>query len=92
MKSVIYKYLVQTQREFALEIPDGRYEVLDVQMQQAAAVLWIRVSADPAAPKIKRWFWLLPTGMEFDDDHVTLKYVGTFQPTDKLTFHLFETT
>lgn len=92
MKSIIYKYPVTVISTFPLELPDGPFEVLAVQMQEQAqgrdlAMMWVKVNADPAVPKVTRMFRICPTGTSFDDEGLT--YVGTFQPQHGLVFHLF---
>jgi hypothetical protein len=93
MKSVIWKFPIPAEGTFKLDLPEGPYRPLAVQMQHVqqgvdVATLWIHVSADPNARKLKRTFHVVPTGQPFDDEG--LLYVGTFQPASHLVFHLFQ--
>ena len=93
MRSVIWKFPVPAQGDFTLDLPEGPCAPLDVQMQldhrdgTRKPHLWVRVSADQKARKTKRQFFVVGTGIEFDAEGLT--YVGTFQPTSSLVFHLF---
>jgi hypothetical protein len=87
--SVIWKFLVQVKERFALELPEGDYQPLAVQLQHGHPMIWISVNADPTAKKVKRGFLIIPTGLSFNPKHV-VRYLGTFQQTPDLVFHLYE--
>jgi hypothetical protein len=87
MISVIWKFPVPAQDEFTLDLPEGPCLPLTVQLQRSDPTLWIRVSANPNARKTRRTFRVVATGQPFNDEG--LLYVGTFQPSPDLVFHLF---
>lgn len=79
----IYKYDVPSTGEFEISAPLG-FTPLTVQLQNSMPVLWAIV--DPATKWTTHTFRLVATGEEFDD--APYRYVGTFQPTTILVFHL----
>ncbi len=89
MKKVIWKYVITRQTEFTIDIPEGGFECLSVQMQNNEPCMWLIV--DPTQRKVPHKFLLMSTGQEFDrDDPSLMSYLGTFQPVNGLVFHLFE--
>ena len=56
-------------------------------MQNGRPQLWALV--EPENPKQLKLFRLAGTGYDVDDEKL-LRFVGTFQPTPELVFHLFE--
>lgn len=87
MKRVIWKYPISARAEFTLEMPEGRFELLSVQMQGSEPCMWVVV--DPAQRKTPHKFRVVPTGEEFERTP-DLVFLGTFQPINGLVFHLFE--
>lgn len=87
MKSVIWKYPISARAEFTLEMPEGRFELLSVQMQNGEPVMWAIVN--PTQRKTLHKFRVVPTGEEFERTDLH-RYLGTFQPVNGLVFHLFE--
>lgn len=89
MPKIIWKYLIQRASEFTLDMPEGGFEFLSIQMQHGAPCMWVLV--DPGQRKVPHRFRVLPTGQEFDrDDPTRMPYLGTFQPVVGLVFHLFQ--
>lgn len=89
MKKVIWKYPIPRALEFTLNMPEGRFEFLSIQMQNDEPCMWVLV--DPGQRKVSHTFRILPTGLEFHrDDPTRMPYIGTFQPVNGLVFHLFE--
>lgn len=85
--TVIYKYPVQIDDEFALELPDGA-QVLTVAMQNGEPWLWAMVKT--GSPAKTRWFRIIGTGNPIDDA-AQLAFVGTFQMRGgTMVWHLFE--
>jgi hypothetical protein len=80
----IWKYEVLIDDNFKIEMPSDS-ELLSVQMQGGEPKLW--VLCDPKKDKVKRKFRLFGTGHEISGN---LKFVGTFQYSSVLVFHLFE--
>lgn len=87
MKRAVWKYPISARAEFTLDMPEGRFEFLAVQMQGPEPCMWVVV--DPTQRKVPHKFRVVPTGEEFEktDD---LVYLGTFQPLNGLVFHLFQ--
>ena len=84
---IIYKYPVEVDDEFTVELPEGA-RVLSVDTQHGEPVMWAMV--DPTAPTSKRAFRVIGTGHPIDDAD-ELSFVGTFQLRGgSLIFHLFE--
>jgi hypothetical protein len=74
MKIFKYELLTNFNGSQAIEMPQGAI-VLTVQVQRNQPVLWAMVNPD--APKVRRRFWMFPTG---DDGEMLGKdYVGTVQ-------------
>ena len=84
MNSVIYKYNISEKPEF--ELPFGS-QFLSIQMQRGEAQAWFLIPIGPVE-MVKRSFFLIPTGEEFDSSG--LNYLGTIQPSPSFVFHLFE--
>jgi hypothetical protein len=75
---------------FTVVMPEGA-RVLTCQVQGGNAQMWAMV--DPDAPTVKKDFVTTGTGKYLDDSLVeAMDYIGTFQPTPGLVFHLFEVT
>ena len=84
MNSIIYKYNISQTQEF--ELPFGS-QFLSIQMQRGEAQAWFLIPIGPVE-MVKRSFFLIPTGAEFDSSG--LAYLGTLQPSPSLIFQLFE--
>ena len=83
---VIYKYRVQIEDTFTLELPRGS-QILDVQTQDGHPCVW--VLHDPTAPTCTVAFRLYGTG-QLIDNLDGYRHVGSFQLKDGLlVFHLF---
>lgn len=82
---VIWKYLIRPSPDFTLDMPEGLPEFLAVQMQDGVACMW--ASVDPNSRSVPHKFRVVQTGAEYDPGGLT--YIGTFQPTPDLVFHLF---
>ena len=87
MRRVIWKYPLTARAAFTLEMPEGRFEFLSVQMQNGEPCMWALVN--PTQRKVPHAFRVVPTGEEFEKTD-NLHYLGTFQPLNGLVFHLFE--
>lgn len=85
MKGAIWKYPISARAEFTLEMPEGRFEFLSVQMQGPEPCMWVIVN--PTQRLVPHKFRVVPTGENFERDGLT--YLGTFQPMNGLVFHLF---
>jgi hypothetical protein len=89
VKREIWKYPIEpsARTSIVLLMPLGAV-VLSVGVQGDNAVLW--ASVDPSAPERKRYFVVVGTGWEFDDEN--LSFVGTIQFADgsPSVFHVFE--
>lgn len=81
---IIFKYPV-SQGRFSHSLPRGS-KILDVQVQGSRPVMWVLI--DQSRTEETRHFVTVPTGMEFDTRD--LDYVGTFQLSERLVFHLFQ--
>jgi len=89
MPKIIWKYPIQRASEFTLDMPEGGFEFLSIQMQNGAPCMWVLI--DPEQRKVPHRFRVLPTGQEFDRGDLTrMPYLGTFQPVVGLVFHLFQ--
>lgn len=95
MKVAVRKYPVQT-GVFAVEMP-GRADVLSLQLQDGAPVMWALVEVD--MPTRRRRFAWMATEEEFESDDLAPAsvaangvpaFVGTLQMPGGLVFHLFE--
>ncbi|MFZ2992605.1 MAG: hypothetical protein WA061_02710 [Microgenomates group bacterium] len=85
MKTV-YKYPVAGQDYFKILMPKDA-NILSVQTQSDDTVsLWAYVDTD--APLEHRYFRIAGTGHEITDEHIL--FIGTFQVSEYLVFHLFE--
>jgi hypothetical protein len=85
----IWKYEVKPSH-FTVEMPVGA-KILTCQVQGESIQMWAMV--DPDAPTVEKDFVTAGTGQYLDDLLVeTMDYIGTFQPTPGLVFHLFEVT
>ena len=85
---IIYKYpLIGEVTELSM-LPGA--QVLDVQYQHGALVLWAR--AEQSKSRSKRWFYTRPTGHEYTDTLIgNEKYIATVQdPNSNLVWHIFE--
>lgn len=80
----MYPLSVTNTQQF--EIPEDS-EFLTVQMQRGQPCLWAIV--DTEKPKIIRNVHIVGTGHEITFSVAECKYVGTFQPSDDLVFHVF---
>lgn len=87
MEQVVWKFPVKAVSTFELELPRNA-NVLCVQMQRQDAQLWVQ--CDPTAPKYPRKFYVRATGEVWEGDPSDSRYIGTFQPTNGLVFHLYE--
>jgi len=86
MNTVIWKYDLQIEPMFSLELP-AKARILTMQMQFDKPVMWCAV--DPDAPRVIRRFGLIATGNQVAFD--LPKYIGTFQLFGGATvLHLFE--
>jgi hypothetical protein len=85
----IYKYDVEVNDTFEVEMPDGA-EILTVQVQHQQPVIWALVETNNKT--VKRFFRLIGTGNPIEmDEQESLNHIGTFQITGgALVFHLFE--
>ncbi len=95
MRVAVWRYPVRP-GTFDLQMP-GRANVLSVQVQDGAPVMWSLVEVD--MPTRRRRFALLATGDTFESDDLAPasvaangvpSFVGTLQMPDGLVFHLFE--
>ena len=83
----IFKYEIQGQDRFTIQMPKGAV-ILCVQVQDRNAFIWAEV--DPVATPEERVFELFITGGEiFYDMGVERKYIGTFQACSYV-YHLYE--
>ena len=80
----IWKYTFDITDWFTIEMPLGA-EMLDVQVQNGAPVLWALV--DPDEPIHTYEFILRGTGHTINESNIF--HIGTFQIYDGLVFHLF---
>lgn len=88
MNRAIWKYPITARAEFTLEMPEGRFEFLSIQMQNGEPCMWVIV--DPTQRKVPHKFRVVPTGEEFHRGNpLFMPYLGTFQPLNGLVFHLF---
>ena len=81
----IFKYPLKVDDIQMVEMPKGAV-VLTVQTQREIPCLWAKV--DPSAPAIKRCFITYGTGHPADDGQAQ-HYVGTYQLSIGLVFHVF---
>jgi hypothetical protein len=84
MNSIIYKYAITGDME--IDLPFGS-QFLTIQSQRGEPQAWFLVPTGPVEI-VKREFFILPTGVEFDASG--LAYLGTFQPSPSLVYHIFE--
>lgn len=82
----IHKFSIPAIDYFEVQLP-ATAQVLSVQMQRGIACMWVLL--DTNAQYFTRRFRLAGTGHQLSA-HETLSFIGTFQPTDGLVFHLFE--
>ena len=81
----IYKYPIQVNDHFILELPDEA-EILYIGMQKSEPFMWVLLDTEQS--KEERHFYLYGTGMEVPDDYC---YIDSFQMLNgSLIFHLFE--
>ena len=81
----IWKFPVPLKDTFKVEMPSDS-EVLCVQLQDGQPTIWAVV--DPSSPKVETPFIIHGTGHPISDEAGS--YVGTFQLSNGLVFHLFE--
>lgn len=83
----VYKYPVQMQAEFTVNLPRGA-EFLSVQEQNGEPQMWLRV--DTSRELAKQVFSIVGTGHPIATELARLPYLGTFQlGGGSLVFHLF---
>ena len=83
----IYKYSILPLKT-TLSIPAGA-KILSMQLQNALPVIWVEANIDVSIPNEDRYFKVLGTGFEVDEN--CKAFIGTFQMLDG-TFvgHLYE--
>lgn len=81
----IFKYPIQTTDHQRIDMPIGA-EILCVQVQSGQPCIWAKV--DPSQPTESRGIYVHGTGHDVADD--ASKYIGTYQLTSILVFHVFE--
>jgi len=76
MKQVIWKFQFNGGfGERIVEIPTGA-EILNFGLQDGVPTIWAR--CDVSAPKVRRLFFILPTGQEFElGGEARMSYIGT---------------
>lgn len=86
MSKMIYKYPVEVS-EKTIEMPDDA-EILSVHTQRDMVCIWALV--DPAKPKVRRKFFVEPTGMPIKETKMRPKFLGTVFLGAHFVFHVFE--
>lgn len=87
MSWTIYKYEIELQDDFEIQMPGKKAEVLDVQVQHGTPFIWALVN--PGATKETYRFRLRGTGHDATSI-IGWYYIGTFQiDGGDLVFHLF---
>ena len=81
----IWKYQIPLKDSFTINMPSGA-DVLCVQLQGGLPTIWAAVN--PEAPLLDVAFVLHGTGHQVSDE--AGPYIGTFQLSNGLVFHLFE--
>ena len=86
---VIYKYPIPPVTKFYINIPlDAKVLSVQAQIQSDRPQVWVLLNPD--LPKQERHFICLATGQETENINNFTKFIGTFQLTNGLVFHLFE--
>lgn len=89
----IYKYKIEIQDWFQLEIPKGS-QFLTAQLQRDELQAWFLVNCDneqdfeDGKSRERFMFYIFGTGHPFDE-RPGLRYVETIQLTNGLVFHIF---
>jgi hypothetical protein len=81
MSWTIWKYRIEPGDKTGIDMPEGA-TLLDVQLVDGQPHLWAAVN--PEAPKVRRHFRLIPTGIPFEDGPVFPRSYPWGQPS-----HLF---
>jgi hypothetical protein len=83
----VWKYDLPDDPEAIIEMPRGA-RILSVQVQHGAPRIWALV--DPAAPKVRRRFWIAGTGWRANSDGLGV-FVGTIQlEGGRHVYHIFD--
>lgn len=84
----IFKYNVPAEHIFPLALPKGA-TVLSFGKKEKEKTLNIWAKVDPEQSTERRWFCLLATGEEFNEEELGLQFIGT-ACVDVYVWHLFE--
>lgn len=86
MTNIIWKYELPRKTQFTMEMPKNA-KILSLQLQNGKPCLWVVFDTKEKATKQPRKFYIMGTGIEFDN-RMSL-YVGTYQQEGRI-WHLFE--
>ena len=86
MTKKIWKYEFPVKTKFTIEVPEYA-KVLSVQTQNGKPCIWVMVDDKYIEKLVEREFYVIPTGVPFDDKEIS--YIGTYQQ-GAFVYHLFE--